>query len=585
MKNEKVAQTLDKIADLYSLKGGNAYRVRAYQKAAAEVRSIPEPIEEIDRLGKLQDISGIGPSIAGKIHDIITTGTTPLYEDLKSEYPEGLTEVMALPDVGPATAKRLYKKLGIKSVAELEQAAKEHRISRETDLGERFEQSILRGIELVRSGAVICINLGQAWTLFDEVLATLRKVPGVHQISEAGSLRRRRDTIGDLDIVAETTDVDALNDAFTHLPCVRQVIETGKTMSSVLVHVDGYALRMDLRMSPAEHYGAMLHHFTGGKMHSIKLRGLANDKGLTINEYGVYRLDNGDMVTPGRTEDDIYRAVGLPWIPPEIREDRGEIEAAQEGRLPKLVEQSDIKGDLHMHTTASDGVNSLEQMVETARARGYQYIAVCDHSKSLGIANGLSPERLLKRIERVRELNEKLDGFRVLAGSEVDILADGRLDYDCELLEKLDIVVASIHHRYRQDREKMTARVVRALETGLVDILAHPTGRLINQREPLDMDMGRVFDAAKAHGTAMEINCYPDRLDLNDIYARSATDHGLMLSIDTDAHLTTELGNIRYGLAMARRGWLEPQNILNAMPLDDLLSWLSQRRARALVSA
>lgn len=585
MKNDKIAETLDRIADLYSLKGGNAYRVRAYQRAAAEIRGVPEPIEEIDRLGKLESIPGVGPSIAGKVRDIIRTGTTPVYDELRAQYPEGLAEIMALPDVGPKTAKMLYKALGITSVAELEQAAKEHRISRETDLGERFEQNILRSIELVRSGAIIRINLGQAWTLADEVISALRKVPCVRRISDAGSLRRRRDTIGDLDIVIETTDVDALNDAFTHLPCVREVVETGSTMSSVRAHVDGYDLRMDIRMTPAEHYGAMLHHFTGSKQHSIKLRGLANDKGLTINDYGVHRLDDGTTVTPGRDEDDIYRAIGLPWIPPELREDRGEIEAAQEDRLPNLVEQGDIKGDLHMHTTASDGASSLEQMVEAARKRGYEYIAVCDHSKSLGIANGLSSERLLKRIGRVRELNEKLDGFRVLVGSEVDILADGRLDYECELLEKLDIVVASIHHRYRQDREKMTARVIRAIETGLVDILAHPTGRLINQREPLDMDMERVFDAAKAHSTAMEINCYPDRLDLNDIYARMAKERGLKLSIDTDAHVTFELDNIRYGLAMARRAWLEPPDVLNAMPLDNLLAWLQARRARALVSA
>jgi DNA polymerase (family X) len=584
MSNEQVAQTLDRIADLYALKGGNAYRVRAYQRAAAEIRGVPEPLEEIDRLGKLEAIPGVGPSIADKVRDIIRTGTTSVYEELKSQYPEGLIEVMALPEVGPRTAKLLHKKLGIKSVDELEQAAKEHRISRETDLGERFEQNILRGIELMRSGALVRINLGQAWTLADEIMSGLRKVPGVQRISEAGSLRRRQDTIGDLDLVAETTDVDALNDAFTHLPCVKEVIETGRTMTSVRVHVDGHGLRMDLRMSPAEHYGAMLHHFTGGKQHSIKLRGLANDKGLTINDYGVSRLDSGEMVTPGRTEDDIYEAIGLPWIPPELREDRGEIEAAREGRLPRLVEQDDIKGDLHMHTTASDGANSLEQMAEAARARGYRYIAVCDHSKSLGIANGLSPERLLKRIERVRELNEKLDGFRVLVGSEVDILSDGRLDYECELLEKLDIVVASIHHRYRQDRDKMTARVVRALETGFVDILAHPTGRLINQREPLDMDMDRVFEVAKAHSTAMEINCYPDRLDLNDIYARSAKDHGLKLSIDTDAHMTPELANIRFGLAQARRAWLEPSDTLNTWPLDDLLTWLQVRRSRALAS-
>lgn len=584
MRNDQVAKILLNIADLYQLKGGNTYRVRAYQRAASEINSLAEPLDEIEGQGKLESIPGVGKSIADVMRSILATGTAPIYEHLKSEFPQGLVDVMAVPEIGPKTARMLYDQLGIKSLDELEQAAKDHRISRETALGPSFEELVLRGIELMRQGGTMRVNLGQAWTLADDVMARLSKVPSVLRISEAGSLRRRQDTIGDIDLVAETADVDALNDAYTHLPYVTEVIEVGKTMSSVRIHVDGIGLRMDLRMAPAEHYGAMLHHFTGSKLHSIHLRGIANGMGLTINDYGVHHLDNGETVTPGRTEADVYAAMGLPWIPPELREDRGEIEAAQEGRLPKLIEQDDIKGDLHMHTTASDGASSLEQMVEAARARGYRYIAVCDHSKSLAIAHGLSEERLLQRIERVRELNAKLTGFRVLVGSEVDILADGRLDYDCELLAKLDIVVASVHHRYKQDRQKMTDRIVKAIGTGFVDILAHPTGRLINQREPLDVDMEQVFDAAKAHSTAMEINCYPDRLDLNDIYARSAKDHGLKLSIDTDAHATHELANIRFGLSQARRAWLEPQDVLNTWPLDDLLTWLKKRRSRALAA-
>lgn len=574
MKNQGVARTFERIADLMEIRGGDTYRIRAYRRAAAEIDGLAENLDEISKRGELEEIPGIGASIAEKIRDILETGTTPAYEELKSELPEGLVDMLAIPNVGPRTVKLLYERMDVKSLDELEQAARQKRIRKETDLGTKAELAILRGIEDRRRHGQRML-LGTALPMVEDVIERLSRSPHVNRICEAGSVRRRQETIGDLDIVVETSDIPAVMNAFTHLPQVDRVIEAGPSMSAVFTR---FGLRMDLRLAGKENFGAMLHHFTGGKQHNIKLRGLARDLGLTINEYGVHRLDTGETVVSGRTEEEIYAALDLPWVPPELREDRGEIEAAGEGRLPKLIDTADIKGDLHMHTRASDGGNTIEEMAEAARERGYSYIAICDHSKSLTIAHGLTEERLLEQIAEIRALNRRLKGIRVLAGMEVDIRADGGLDIDKKVLRQLDIIVASVHHRHKQDREQMTQRIVRAIESGLVDILGHPTGRIINQRDPYDADMERVFEAALAHSTALEINCYPDRLDLNDILARAAKKRGLKFSIDTDSHNTSELANIRYGMAMARRGWLEPGDIVNAQPLDDLLAWLSSRR-------
>ncbi|MHB1000635.1 MAG: DNA polymerase/3'-5' exonuclease PolX [Armatimonadota bacterium] len=576
MKNQIIARIFDNLANLLEIKGGDAYKVRAYRRAAAEIDSLAENLDEISKRGELEEIPGIGQSIAGKIKDILETGTTLAYEELKTQFPEGLLDILSIPGIGPKTVKLLYEKMGISSVDELAKAAKEQRIRKETNLGAKAEVSILRAIETRRRGDER-LSIGAVLPMAEDVIDRLQRSHGVEQISAAGSLRRRRDTIGDIDIVVETTDVQAVMEAFTHLPQVDEVIETGQSMSAVRTR---FGLRMDLRVASKEHYGAMLHHFTGSKQHNIKLHGMARDKGLTINEYGIFRLDNGEKVVSGRTEQEIYQALDLPWIPPELREDRGEVEAAMEGRLPDLVGEQNIKGDLHVHSRASDGGNTIPEIIDAAKSRGYSYVAICDHSKSLTIAHGLNEERLLQQIDEIRRINQGLEGFRVLAGIEVDIRADGSLDVDPHVIEKLDIVVGSIHHRHKQDREQMTRRIVTAIETGMVDIFAHPTGRIINHRDPYDVDLDKVFDAAKAHSTAMEINSTPDRLDLHDIYVRMAKDRGLKISVNTDAHNVSEFASIRLGLFMARRGWLQASDVLNAMPLNELLTWLNTRRPR-----
>ncbi|HET6457140.1 MAG TPA: DNA polymerase/3'-5' exonuclease PolX [Armatimonadota bacterium] len=577
MKNKEVAGILGKIADLYEIKGGESFRVRAYRSAIAQIENMGEDIEDVAARGELESIPGVGKATAEKVRDILETGTTPRFEELKSRIPETLTDLLKIPDIGPSTVRMLWQRLGITSMDDLAQAAKDHRIRDETSFGEKGEAQILRNMEMLREHGHR-LSLGVVLPMAEDVIARLKETGLVKQISEGGSLRRRKDTIGDIDIVAETSDPKALSEAFTRLPQVQQVIESGATMTSVLTKS---GLRMDIRIAEPGHFGAMLHHFTGSKYHNIHLRGMARDMGLTMNDYGMHRIDTSETVVPGKDEEEIYRVLGLPLIPVELREDRGEIEAAKEGRLPKLIEPDDIKGDLHVHTSASDGKNSLEEMVEAAQARGYRYLAICDHT----ITHGVTEERLLAQIEDIKRLNRRLKSFRVLAGAEVDIRRDGSLELDSRLLDKLDIVVGSVHQRYKMDEHQMTERIVKAIETGWIDILAHPTGRLINRREPYEVNFDRVLDAAKAHSTALEMNTYPDRLDLNDIYARMAKEHGVKLAIDSDAHATGELATLRYGVMLARRGWLQPGDVLNTMPVDDLLDWLEKRRSRLLVPA
>lgn len=573
MKNQVIAGIFDKIADLMEIKGADTFKIRAYRRAASEIDGLTESLEGIGKRGDLETIPGIGKAISQKIKDIIETGTTPAYEELRNELPETLTEILTLPGIGPKTVKLFYEKLGITSIDELEEAAREHRLRGNVKLGAKAEGGIIRAIEAMRRRDKR-LSLGNLLPMAEEIIEKLDRSYGIIRVSEAGSLRRRRDTIGDMDFVAEVSDVKAAIDAFAHLPQVAEVIESGESMCSVMTHS---GIRIDLRMTPSESYGAMLHHFTGSQQHNIRMRGMARDKGLSISEHGVFRIDTGELVVAGGTEDEIFAVNGLPWIPPELREDRGEIEAALEGRLPHLIEIGDIRGDLHVHSTASDGGNSIPEIVEAARTIGYQYVAICDHSKSLAIANGLSTDRLNQEITEIREVNERLEGFHVLAGIEADIRADGTIDVEPHLLADLDIVIGSVHNGYGNTPEELTARIIRAIESGMVDILGHPTGRVINHRDTFDFDIEKVFDAAKSHSVAMEINASPDRLDLNDIYARMANERGLMLSINTDAHNVSEFHSARFGVYMARRAWLEPGDVLNTMSLENLLSWLKGR--------
>jgi len=582
MKNKEVAGILGKIADLYEIKGGESFRVRAYRSAIAQIENMGEDIEDVAARGELESIPGVGKATAEKVRDIIETGTTARFEELKSRIPETLTDLLQIPDIGPSTVRMLWQRLGITSMDDLAQAAKDHRIRDETSFGEKGEAQILRNMEMLREHGHR-LSLGVVLPMAEDVIARLKETGLVKQIGQGGSLRRRKDTIGDIDIVAETSDPKALSEAFTRLPQVQQVIESGATMTSVLTKS---GLRMDIRIAEPGHFGAMLHHFTGSKYHNIHLRGMARDMGLTMNDYGVHRIDTSETVVPGKDEEEIYRVLGLPLIPVELREDRGEIEAAMEGRLPKLIEQGDIKGDLHVHTSTSDGKNTLEEMVEAARQKGYRYLAICDHT----ITHGVTEERLLAQIEEIRRLNQERrtknhERPRLLAGAEVHIRRDGSLELDSRLLDKLDIVVGSVHQRYKMDKHQMTERIVKGIETGWLDILAHPIGRLINRRDPMEINFDKVLDAARAHSTALEMNTYPDRLDLNDIYARMAKEHGVKLAIDSDAHAIGELATLRYGVMLARRGWLEADDVLNTLAFDDLLEYLQTRRSRLLVPA
>lgn len=574
MTNNSIAGILDKIADLLEIKGADSFRIRAYRKAAAEIDGLTESLTEIQNRGELEEIPGIGKAIAEKIEDILETGTTPMYEELKGEFPETLTDILALPNIGPKTVNKLYHMLGITTIDELEAAAREQKLRNGIRIGAKAEAGIVTAIESMRRRDDRQ-SLGIILPVAEEILEKLKRSHGIEQAEMAGSLRRRKDMIGDMDFVAEAYDAKAAIDAFTRLPNVEEVLETGESMCSVM---NNLGMRMDLRISRKENFGAMLHHFTGSQMHNIKMRGMAKEKGLSISEYGATDVKSGKLVITGKTEDEIFEINGLPWLPPELREDRGEIEAGLKGMLPNLVDLPDIKCDLHVHSKASDGANSIPEIAEAAKAIGYQHIAICDHSSLLTIANGLSEDSLIRQIEEIHQLNAKDPSFKILTGIEADIKADGTLDIFPELLSSLDIVIGSIHHRYKNSADEMTARMVKAIESGAMDILGHPTGRIINSRDAYEFDIAKVFDAAKAHSVAMEINASPNRLDLNDLHIRMAKECGLKFCINTDAHSFTEFPTIRFGIYMARRGWLEASDVLNTYPADELISWVKSRR-------
>lgn len=576
MKNQTIAEIFDRIADLLEIKGEDPFRIRAYRRAAAVIDGLPENLSEICKRGQLEEIPGVGKAIAAKIRDILETGTTPLYEQLKSELPEALLDILALPGIGPKTVRLLYNNLGIKTIDELEEAARNHQLRSTIKLGAKAEGNILRAIEAMRRRDDRK-SLGTILPMAEEIASRLERTYGFEKVVIAGSLRRRCDTIGDIDLIALPSDREHAIKSFTSLSQIDEIIETGESMCAVRLK-DG--TRIDLRLADEDGFGAMLHHFTGSVQHNIKMRGMAKEKGLSISEHGVFKIETGEKVLSGRTEEEIFAVNGLPWIPPELREDRGEIEAALNGTLPNLVDVSDIKSDLHVHSTASDGGNTIPEIVKAAKSAGYQYVAICDHSKSLTIAHGLSDERLLQQMDEIREINKNENDFYVLSGIEADIRSDGQLDANPDIIRKLDIVVGSVHHQYKNPPEVMTARIIKAIESGMVDILAHPTGRIINHRAPYEYDVEKVFDAAKAHSVALEINASPDRLDLNDIYIRMAKNRGLKLAVNTDAHNIFEFATIRYGVYMARRGWLEASNLLNTMKIEELYAWLNARRPR-----
>jgi DNA polymerase (family 10) len=574
MKNSEVAKIFQDIADLLELKGENIFKIRAYQKAARAIEHYPRELKVmLDESEDLQSIPGVGEAIAKKTTELMTTGKLGYYENLKAEFPQGVTNLLAIPGIGPKTANKLSSELEISSVDELERAINEGRVAKLFRLGEKTAENILHQIQALRRKDQR-IPIGEALPIVEEILGALRSVPGVRNLTPAGSLRRFRETLGDIDLMGTADNPREVIDAFVALPHVGQVLAQGSTKASAIV---SGGLQVDLRMVEHDSFGSLLQYFTGNKQHNISLRERGRKQGLKLSEYGITVVAT-DKLEKFSTEEEFYHRLGLQYIPPEIREAQGEIEKAEQGAIPKLVELSDIKGDLHMHTEWSDGHDSIEKMALAAKDMGYQYIAITEHSAGRGIAHGLDVERLRQQVAEIKALKERLTGIHVLTGIEVDIRADGSLDLPHEILAELDIVNAAVHSAMNQSEEKMTRRVISAIENPDVDMIAHPTCRLIGEREPVAIDLEAVFQAAAKYNKIVEINAMPDRLDLKDIHAFRARNLGVKLAIGTDTHSTAHLGFMRFGVGVARRAWCEPQHILNTLSLAELLAVLNRNR-------
>jgi DNA polymerase (family 10) len=571
MKNKELADLFGRMADILEFKDENPFKISAYRKAARVIGDLTQDIEEIAEDGKLKAVPGIGEGMAQKIVEYLKTGKVSKFEEVRKGVSDELIAIMDIPGMGPKTLSMIHKEKGINSLSQLEKAVEDGSLVGLPGIGEKKVENIKRGIQLLKQSKGR-MNLGIAFPMAKRIVETLREKAGSRKIEWAGSLRRMRENIGDIDILATGPNKEKIIHIFTHLREVKEVLASGETKASVVV--EG-GIQIDLRVVEEDSYGAALQYFTGSKGHNIHLRGIAKTKGIKINEYGVFR---GAKKIGGKEEEDVYRALGMDWIEPELREDRGEIEAAKETALPKLVKELDIKGDLHVHSNWSDGTSQIEEVAKAAQKRGYQYVAICDHSKSLKITHGLDESRLIKQMDEIDRINEKLKDFQILKGTEVDILTDGRLDLSEKVLEKLDLVVAAVHSGFKQEKEKMTKRIVRALENPFVHVLAHPSGRLLGARDPYEVDIDEVMEAAKRYRKALEINAYFERLDLDDIHCRKAKEMGIPLTIGTDSHHLDQMWMISLGVAVARRGWLESKDVLNTLSLEEILKWCHQKR-------
>ena len=570
VKNHEIAALFGRIADVLELKGENSFRINSYRKAARVIGDLTEDVEELARAGKLTDISGIGKGTAEKIVEYLNTGKMSKYEEAMMGVSEETVSLMQISGLGPKTVAMLNKELGIAGLNDLEKAIQEGKLKGLFGIGDKKIENIIKGIELFKTSQQR-ISIGMAYPVVKRIIEELRHNPQIKDIQAAGSLRRMKETIGDIDILATGIDGENIVKSFVNMRGVTQVLAAGDTKGSVWIEE---GVQVDLRVVLEDEFGAALQYFTGSKEHNIHLREIAKKNGLKISEYGIFK---GERKIGGRLEEEIYKALGMDWIPPELRENRGEIEAAQEGKLPKLIELSDIKGDLHNHSNWSDGTPAFEEMAEHAIKMGYKYLAVSDHSKSLHVAGGLKDEELLEEIEAIDKLNKKFKGFILLKATEVDIKADGSLDFPDKLLEKLDIVVASIHSGFKQGKEKITERMLAAIRNPYVNIIAHPTGRLISKREGYEVDLDKVIAVCAETGTALEINCYYDRLDLSDLYCKKAKEAGVMIAISTDAHHLDQMWMIELGVGIARRGWLEAKNVINTFSIDKLKAFCTKK--------
>ncbi|MBN2454344.1 DNA polymerase/3'-5' exonuclease PolX [Candidatus Woesearchaeota archaeon] len=563
MKNSEVAEILYNIADILEMQDV-AFKPSAYRKVARSIEALSEDINELAKKGKLKDIAGVGESIEKKLQELLTTGKLAYYDKLMKGLPKHILDLMEVPGLGPKKIKVLNEKLGIDSLKSLEAAAKAGKIRELEHFGEKSESEILKGLELIKGGRQRML-LGEALPTALEIEKKLKKLPEASAVSIAGSLRRRKETIGDIDILVASKKAPKVMAFFTKMPEVKRILAQGPTKSSVIIE---NGMQVDLRVIE-KNFGAALQYFTGSKEHNVAVRDIAIKKGLKINEYGVFKR-KGNRLVAGKTEQEVYKAIGMQCMAPELRENAGEIEAALKNKLPKIISYNEIKGDLHTHTNYTDGKNTIVEMVQAAKKLGYEYIAITDHSRSEPIAHGLDEDQLLFQIKEVKEADRKVKGIKVFTGSEVDIKGNGELDFPDEILKKLDIVVASIHSRFKSPKELMTKRITNALENEHVDIFGHPTGRMIYMREPYNVDLKKVYRSAIDNKVAMEINSQPKRMDLNDVHAKEAKEMGAKFVINTDAHTTSSLGFIQLGVSMARRGWLEKKDVLNTYPLKQL---------------
>jgi DNA polymerase (family 10) len=570
--NSDVAEIFSKVADLLDIEGANQFRVRAYRNAARIVSGLPHSVSDMVKDGKdLSKLPGIGKDLAGKIKEIVETGTLGQLEEIEARTSSELSRLMKVENLGPKRVKVLHEKLGITNLEELKEAASRGRIKALEGFGDKTEQAILQELQAadIEKQRVKLVEAEEnARTLVDY----LKRRKGVKDIVVAGSYRRRKETVGDLDILITAKKDSRVMEHFVGFEDVTKVVSKGKTRSTVLLRS---GLQVDLRVVPEVSYGAALHYFTGSKDHNIAVRKLGVKRKLKINEYGVFK---GDKRVAGRTEEEVYGKVDLPYIEPELRENWGEVEAAQGGRLPVLLKLEDIRGDLHAHTKATDGHHSLEEIAKAAKDRGYEYIAVSDHSRRVTMAHGLDSKRLAKQIEEIDDLNGKSKGVTLLKAIEVDILKDGSLDLPDDILKELDFTVCAVHYDTKLSRNKQTDRIIKAMDNPYFTILAHPTGRLINERGPYDVDLEKVMKAAKERGCFLEVNAHPDRLDLSDGNCKMAKEMGVKLAISTDAHRITDLDYMRFGVNQGRRGWLERKDVINTRSLKELQKLLSSRK-------
>lgn len=576
MNNRQIADLFEAIADLLEIKGEVIYKVLAYRKAADSIINLGQEVEDVWRAGKLTEIPGVGKAIAGKIDELLSTGKLEFYEKLTREVPASLTDLLKVPDLGPKKVGLFWRELGVTNLEQLEAAAQQGKLRGLPGMGAKSEAKVLAGLESL-ARRTTRIPLWRAWPIAQELLADLRQLPEVVAAEPAGSLRRMRATVGDLDLLAAASDPAPVMNAFVGRKDVVRIIGQGEIKSSVEFE---HGIRAQLWVHPPERFGTALQYATGSKEHNVRLRELALKLDLSLSEHALSRQDGTEILCAH--EEDVYAALGLPWIAPELREDRGEIQAALSGNLPQLIKRSDIQAELHCHTTWSDGRLSIAEMAQAALRRGYRVLAITDHSGSLGVARGLSIDDIQAQRREINQVQAELgDSLLLLQGSEVEIRADGSLDYPVEILAELDIVIASLHMSLRQPREKVTERLLGAIHNPHVDIIGHPTGRLIPDREGADLDMEAILAASAKYGVALEINAHPARLDLDDVYARRAADMGILLSVNTDAHSETDLDLMQFGIATAKRGWIEARQVINTWNRPQLVGWLQERNRPA----